>query len=151
MIDWQPNPIAVLDNVKGALRRKILRKAINRGVKILRTPLKAAVPSESGALGKSIGQKVYTSRRKAVVGVVGARTAIQATFRGRVRVPAKYLQLIDKGTAERQTKAGHRTGRVIGRNFMDRVYSAHVNQAIGAMRQVTAEELHNEMLKAGRS
>ena len=139
MIDWQKDPFVVLDNVKGALRRRILRKAINRGVKILRVPLKAAVPVKSGKLKKGVAQKVYTSRRKAVVGLVGARASI-----------APHLHLVDKGTKDRQTKSGHRTGRVIGKRFMERIYGSHVNQAIDTMHQVVAEELHNEMLKAGR-
>lgn len=138
MIEWQKNPIAALDNLKGALRRKILRKAITRGIRIFRGPLKSAVPVDKGKLRKGVATKVYTSRRKAVVGLIGARVSI-----------APHLHLVDRGTKDRKTKSGHRTGRVIGQHFMDHVYATHHTQAIDTMRQVCAEEIHNELLKAG--
>lgn len=139
MIEWQKNPIEALDNVKGALRRRIMRKAINRGVKLLRSPLKATVPVARGRLKKAVAQKVYTSRRKTVVGLVGARKNL-----------GPHLHLVDKGTAERETKTGHRTGHVTGQDFMEPIFAAHKNQAIDTMRKVVADELHNEMIKASR-
>lgn len=138
MIDWPKNPIPVLNGLKGALQRKILRKAIRRGIKLFRAPLKAAVPVDKGRLRKGVATKVATTRRKSVIGLAGARMAI-----------APHLHLVDQGTVERRKKSGHRTGRVAGKHFVERVYGAHVNQAIAAMNQVAAEELHNEMMKAG--
>lgn len=140
MIDWRKDPYVALDGLKAGLRRRILRKAITRGVKVLRTPLKGAVPVDQGKLKKGVASKVYTSRRKSVAGLVGAKANI-----------APHLHLVDQGTVERQTKSGHRTGRVMGQKFMERIYAAHHTQAMGAVRQVCTEEIHNELLKAGRS
>jgi hypothetical protein len=94
---------------------------------------------DKGNLKKSIAQKVYTTRRKAVAGLAG----------GKVKL-GPHLHLVDKGTAERQTKSGKRTGRVAGMNFMEQVFNAHKHQAMGVIERVVAEELHQEFLKAGR-
>ena len=124
MIKWEKDPFASIANVKGALRRKILRKAIAQAVKILRPQLKAAVPVQSGATKKSIGQKLYTSRRKSVVGVIGARASIAMTYRGRERRPSKYFHIVNRKT-----------------HVAEMVFNAHKARVMQLMEQICEREL----------
>jgi HK97 gp10 family phage protein len=79
--------------------------AVRAGSSVIIKEMRRRAPTETGALKKSIGQRVKTYRRnKTVTSIVGARSKRYATDKGN-RNPAYYAHLVEMGTAP------HRTGR----------------------------------------
>lgn len=100
--------------------RKVLTSAVRGASAEPRKDVRRNVPVESGALKKSIVNKVKRYRRGAfVLGVIGARSDRTTTFRGRERRPSKYFHLIEDGVRP-HTIAGTKFGTVRHPGFRGR-------------------------------
>lgn len=75
------------------------KAAVRASGTVIVKAMRRRAPKETGALKKSLGQKVVTYRRdKTVVSIIGARSKRYETSKGR-RNPANYAHLVELGTA----------------------------------------------------
>ena len=89
---WERDPVVILDNLKSAVKRRVLRKAMGKAARAMRKALKAASPVRKsrgvnaipgGTLKQSIDYKVYTPKRQDVsVGVIGAKSSVKKRIQG---------------------------------------------------------------------
>ena len=106
-----------LERLKSAVQKRVLRRAITAGNKVIKPVLKAGVPRDEGDLRKSIGDKVLTYRRMVkVVGMVGPRADyIRVGKRSkRTKRPARYYHLADRGHKSLAKAIASTRGRVMG-------------------------------------
>lgn len=87
---------------KTARKRAVTLKAVKVGAKIVQQAAKTKAPKRkrSGALRQSIGIKAVkgTKGKTLALAVVGARSKVEKTFKGRKIKPSKYAHLVEKGT-----------------------------------------------------
>lgn len=103
-----------LDGLKNAVKNRILKKAVNKGCKIILKAAKAKAPRETGLLKKSLGSKVKVYRNTGVVvGIVGPRKGFRQEVlrkKGRwfpamvISDPIRYAHLVELGTSHSQAK-----------------------------------------------
>jgi len=88
-----------LQNVKNGVRRRVLRRANVAATRPIRATAKktSVFIDRSGLLRRSLVLKTKTYQSGVVVSVVGADRNVQGTWRGRRRVPANYLHLVESG------------------------------------------------------
>lgn len=103
MIEAQFNndrdPTKALDGLKKAVQNKIVRRAIRSASAPVKKAIKQQSPKESGALKKSIANKMRTTKGGAVVyNVLGPKRKYSMEFKGKIRKPEKYARLVEKGT-----------------------------------------------------
>jgi HK97 gp10 family phage protein len=113
-IDGVKDMLAALDGLKKAVRNRILKRAVNKGIKIILKAAKGRAPRESGLLKKSLGSKVKVYRSSGVVvGIVGPRKGFKGEVvrkKGRwfpVSVysdPVRYAHLVELGTSHAPAK-----------------------------------------------
>jgi HK97 gp10 family phage protein len=118
------------------------RAAATAGAKPVRSAVKAGAPRESGLLKKAIGSKIKTYKggtATTAVAVIGARRDIQGTYKGRRRVPANYIHLVNKGTKHSPAN-----------DFVGRGYSASKDQAVKVMADRFKEVVETEAAKLGK-
>lgn len=112
--------------------KKVARKIVTAGAKVLVRAVKDAVPTASGALRKAIGQKVKVYRGSAV-GVVGARAGFDAD---------KYAHFPNVGTRPhkigRRKHPGIRAQKYIGRAMEDS--AGAIRSAMIAVGEAALEE-----------
>jgi HK97 gp10 family phage protein len=127
------------------IRKSIERKAIAETNSVLVASLKANAPADSGALQKSMKSVIRTYKSgRIMVGVSGPdddysgyvikkpagkifKKTKQTNGKRNYRRPANYAHLVDRGTKDRITKDGRRTGAVQGIQFLEKVIAAHKN------------------------
>ena len=116
--------------LKQSLRNRALRPGVTKAARAIAKAVKAALPrGPTGLLRKSIGQKVFTSRSRGVMGLVGARTGFAATVNGVKVDPTKYLHLVERGR-----KAVAMKGRKLmlrGRGRAGLMFRGKVGPAVG--------------------
>lgn len=101
-----------LTAVKDAVRKKALRAGVTKASRLAAKAAKARAPKVSGALKKSITQKVKTTPKGAVLGRVGPkRGEVQPAKRpgrqGAVAArPTRYAHLVEKGTGPSPARGG---------------------------------------------
>jgi hypothetical protein len=87
-----------LGRLKTAASRKIMRRGVTGGAKVINKAQKRGAAKDTGLLKKSIGQKVKVYRNSgAVVGIVGPRKGFRTIRNGRPVDPVKYAHIADKG------------------------------------------------------
>ena len=124
-----------------AIREAVERSAIKEANELVADQLKATIrqeASETGALEKSIRHDIRkTKDGNALIGRIGADSnyvgTVEQNKKGKkvfkknknaagknVRRPAKYYHLMNLGTQDRQTQAGHKRGKVNALNFREK-------------------------------
>jgi Bacteriophage HK97-gp10, putative tail-component len=97
--------MAALRRLKPSKGRAILRKGLTKATRILAKGAKSRAPKgPTGLLKKSIGSKVKTYPKGAVVGLVGARKGHKKVIDGRNVDPARYSHLSERGRRAVQAK-----------------------------------------------
>lgn len=88
-----------LANVRNGVRRRVLRQANVAAARPIRATARKATSfvDRSGLLRRSIVLKTKTYPSGVVVSVVGADRNVQGQYKGRRRVPANYLHLVEAG------------------------------------------------------
>lgn len=83
-----------------ARKRAVTLKAVKAGAKLVQQRAKPSAPKRTGALRQSIGIKSQKgSRGKTLaLAVIGARSKVAKTLRGKTVRPAKYAHLVERGT-----------------------------------------------------
>lgn len=70
--------LAKLDGLKRAVQKTAIRRAVDQAGKVVLDAAKAAVPTNTGLLKKSLGRKVVIGRRSGVaIAIVGPRTGFK--------------------------------------------------------------------------
>ncbi|MDB5297298.1 MAG: hypothetical protein JWO31_3281 [Phycisphaerales bacterium] len=101
------------------LPKRAVNKALRASVVAAATPVmqtvKQTAPEESGLLAKSIAKKIW-SKKGSHAAIIGARADRSGTYRGRKRVPYKYIALVAQGTEphDLSKKAVRKKGKVSG-------------------------------------
>ena len=146
---------ANLSQLKTAVQKRVLRKAVRAGTLPLRKAFREAVPKVSGTAKKAVSVKIATSKKGRVSGVVGPKLSAErgsgATkgkhkkAEGAVKVagdtkaggkgygPARYIWI-----AEKKRKRGP---------FIKPVFDAVMPQVIRIGREKLAEEIQAEIAK----
>ena len=78
-----------MSHMKTAVKRRVIRSAITKAVRVLAKEAKKLAPKDSGLLKKSIGQVVRTYKNGRIVGVVGPRRGFKQMVSRTKRFPAK--------------------------------------------------------------
>lgn len=96
-----------LKAVDKKLRKKLIRKAVGEGGKLILKRAKQLVPKDTGLLKKSLGRKVKVYKNGVAVAVVGPRQGFRKSVtrsKGRraavtlIANPVKYAHLVELGT-----------------------------------------------------
>lgn len=135
-----------LKNLLAQLPKRVASKgnkaAVTAGAKPIVKAAKNKAPKESGALRKAMGSKVKTYKADAgtsAVAVIGARRNVTADYKGKPRVPSRYIHLVDKGTKY-----------IKGDNFLEQAYEEEKNAALEAMKGKFKEVIEREASKLGK-
>jgi HK97 gp10 family phage protein len=126
--------VRALAAIDRKLAKKLLRKAVLTGGRIVRDEAKSLVPIRTGTLRKSIGAKVksYPSRR-VVVAIVGPRRGFRKDIEGVGTVdPVNYAHLVEFGSRRSQAKP-----------FMRPAWDENVARIREAMAQILIEGMAN--------
>lgn len=111
-ISGEKELLRALDSLESGVRKKGARQAVTKGIRPIKAATKANVPVRYGWLKKAIDSKVKTfSRSGTVVGIIGARSDLEATITDRFgnaeRIrPSNYFHLVEFGTAAHEVKLG---------------------------------------------
>lgn len=145
-----------LAGLKASVQRKVLRKIIRAGVKLVNKAAKARAPVRVSApanvtpmklLKKSIGQKVYVHpKSKAVIGVVGPRFDYRRQIGQVSRGPRKGQPIYEDPVniahlVERGHKKGKGKGSAAGKFFMQQALDATASQFSALAADIAAAEL----------
>jgi HK97 gp10 family phage protein len=105
----------LLQELPRRVGKKALRQAVNAGAAPIVKAAKAAAPRESGLLKRSYNKVIRTYKSGNVVAVIGARREVVGSYRGKKRVPANYIHLVEKGTQPHriQIKKGRFAGTTV--------------------------------------
>lgn len=114
-----------LGKLKGALARRILRKAITEASRELLKHLRVRTPVQTKSLQKSQAQKVKTYRGSgATVALLGPRADYTRTIKGKKYRPVRYAHIVEEHV-----------------RFMKRTWSAYRALAQEMVRQRIQQEL----------
>jgi len=87
-----------LKNLDDKVARKIIKKGINDGTKIVLKEMKSLVPIRTGLLRKSLGRKVKAYRKsKLILGLIGPRMGFVRVINGKKVDPTNYAHLVEFG------------------------------------------------------
>jgi HK97 gp10 family phage protein len=117
------------------------RAAVTAGAKPIAKAARAKAPKQSGLLKKAMGTKIKTYRSGAgtiAVAVIGARRAVQGDYKGRKRVPANYIALVNNGTKHAQ-----------GNDFLGEAYRENKSAAQTAIAAKFNQVIEAEAAKLG--
>lgn len=137
------------------LPRRVIKKGLRAAMSAAATPVAKAMrrdaPQESGTLKKAISKKIK-SYPTAVTALVGVNKDAAGEFRGRRRVPEKYLHLILAGTAPHQIgrNANGPAGKHPGtkpNDFRQRAFNETAATAQAIARQKLTESIETEAEK----
>lgn len=96
------------DRLERGIRLRVGKKAVRAGAKPILDDMKARAPRQTGALKRSIKQRVRGYRRDGiVVSIIGVASGIKVPdpkAKGGYRIPSKYAHLVEYGTAVREVK-----------------------------------------------
>ncbi len=117
-----------LHALQDALQKKILKKAIRAGTKLVLAAVRGRVPVASGALKKSLTSKVDSAKGSTTVyGIVGPRSKWQKVFKGKVKKPSRYAHFIERGR--------------FARPFLMPAFQANKQAYLNAVQDVVAAEI----------
>lgn len=137
-------------SIPQSMRRSVLTKAVTKASRVMVGPLRRATPkrSDKRLLGRS--KNPPGTMRKATGLVVRKYRggAIAAAYIGHRWPKGAAAHLVAKGTTDRQTKKGVRTGKVTGSNFFEPVVQAHKGQVAATMKSELAIGLEAAREKA---
>lgn len=132
-----------LVNLLRELPKRVEKKGHRAAITAACTPIaraaKASAPRESGLLKKAIGKKVKSYSRGTVAGIIGAKRAIQGQHKGKNRVPANYLHLVEKGTSHSAAQP-----------FLEDAYNANKDAAAQIAKDKLATVVEAEARKLGK-
>lgn len=108
--------------------RKVAASAIRKGMtvisKAIKAEVKATFKSKTGNLHNGIGARLKRiSSPENVTAKVGVGVGPAKAMAKKLAGAAAHLHLLALGTQERQTKAGHPTGKVQPNDFVDRGFT----------------------------
>ncbi len=127
-------------------QRRVLRSAVSAAsTPIVRAAKANANDSkESGTLKKSLGRKLKTyTDTQTVVAVIGPRTNVTGTWKGKKRWPAKYAHLVEGGHIDEHGNY------VQPKPFLRPAFDSTQGQAVEVMKSKLAEGVTREAAKAG--
>jgi HK97 gp10 family phage protein len=140
---------ALLAALPRGVAKRGLRAAVTAGATPITRAAKARAPRKSGLLKKAIGRKVKTYKEAGVgataVAIVGARRDVRGEYRGRPRVPARYIHLVEKGTRPHDGHPG-----TPATNFLEDAYRGNKAAAEAAAARKLAEVVEREARKLGK-
>ncbi len=88
--------VGVLPLLKDRLQKNIYKKAMRAGSKAVVDDLRGTAPVVSGALKKSITNKVDSYRNGLLsYAVIGPRSKYTLKYKGELRKPSKYAHLVE--------------------------------------------------------
>lgn len=126
--------------------RKASRKAVNKGLTVLRRGVAAEAPvGESGFLKKSIGRRMEKSRGEEHSGKVGPGVGKRRKDTGTNAAP--HAHLVALGTTDRFTRRGARRGRMPANDFVGRGFRKTEAAAADKTTVSFAEALQKELDK----
>ena len=97
-LNVSPDPVGRLEFVKVQVKKRILKKAIRAGTKVIVSDVKSKVPILSGALKRSISTKVDSLKDGSVTyGIIGPRSGFTARIRNRIVKPSRYAHFLELG------------------------------------------------------
>lgn len=135
------------------LPRRVVKKGLRRAMTAAAAPMvksaKRWAATESKTLKKSITRKIKTYSNGNVIAVIGARKDAEGTYRGRRRVPANYIHLVEKGTRTHRVR-GYTHPGAKAQPFMGPAYQQNKNQAQQIAGQKLAESVISEATKLGK-
>lgn len=106
-------------------QKRVLKKAIRRGAKLVQDAVKGTVPVATGTLKQSIATKVDAIKGKTVVyGVVGPRAKFVKVVKGHKKQPARYAHFVQRDS-----------------HFLNTAWSGRKTQYIKAVQDTIAEEI----------
>jgi HK97 gp10 family phage protein len=100
--------VRMLTGLPEPLRYKIMAYAVNKAVRPLVTMARTNARRRSGALAKSIANKVKTYKRSGVTVAVVGPTFQEWKYKGQRIVPGYYAHLVEGGTSKRGTRGMNR-------------------------------------------
>jgi HK97 gp10 family phage protein len=102
-----------LQTLFAELPKRVVNRCLRRAVQVGSAPIlktaKAKAPRESGLMKRSLTRRMK-SRKGAHTATIGARKGFSGTYRGRKRVPSRYLHLVSKGTKAHSVAGGKSKG-----------------------------------------
>lgn len=142
---------ALLQQLPKRVVKKGLRAAMTAGsTPILRAAKSGAKQSkQSGTLGKAIARKIKSYSNGNVAAIVGASREVTGEYKGRKRVPANYIQLVDGDTKPHAIGGGQHPGTT-GTHFLQRAYEDHKGEALGLAGAKLTEVLEREAAKLAK-
>lgn len=91
-----------LRQLKDAMQKRITKKAVRAGVKLIIATVRSKVPTRTGSLKKSLSSKVDSAKGSTIVyGIIGPRSSWTKTVNGRLIKPSRYAHLVEKGKYRR--------------------------------------------------
>jgi hypothetical protein len=156
------NPDDRINELRESLQKRILKKAVGRGSKLVVNELKQLLPSKTNALRTSIGSKMIGKKPSHVCAVVGAKNKYQRTVNGKVIRPAKYLHLVEWGhksfnqlptlakallVAGAFPRASANIGRASGVLYMEQAFNTTKFQYMKVAEASVREDVEKELFK----
>lgn len=133
-----------------AKRRAIAMKSVKAGAKLVQQAAKVRAPKrkKSGALRQSLGIKSEKGKRGKTLAfaVVGARSKVVKTYKGKTIKPAKYAHLVEKGTQAHDV-AGKRHPGAKAKPFLKPALDSEKLAAGRVMVQVLGAEVMKALQK----
>lgn len=150
-VEGMKGALATLAHLKGAARKRIVRRGLTLCARILAKAAKRLAPKETGLLRKSIASKVKTYPNGSVVAIIGPRD--DAKFRQPVvrkkgkwfpstvtANPVKYAHLVELGHGGRAAAPA--------KPFLAPALAASQSQVKARFAQAVREGLEKEAAKA---
>ena len=124
------------------VQRKILRSAVSAAATPVLKSARQKAPTESKLLKKSLGRKLTTNTKKqSVTAIIGARKEVQGEYKGKLRKPARYSHLAEKGFI--RPDGSHSPPRA----FLNPALHENESQSEAIMRTKLAEGVTREAMK----
>lgn len=137
-----------LERTFKTLGERVQRKVLRSAVSAASTPIVKAAKAnaedskESGTLKKSLGRKIKTYKdTQTVAAIIGPRTSVTGTWKGRKRWPAKYAHLVERGHIDEKGNF------VPPKPFLKPAYDSTEHQALNVMSNKLAEGVTREAAK----
>ena len=93
------DPTKIVDKLNNAMRNRVIRIALNKASVPVKQTVISLVPSDTGALKKSMRIKVTNKRNSGLwVAVIGATISYKRMKKGKKIFPAHYQTIVDKGS-----------------------------------------------------
>ncbi len=139
-----------MSELKNAMRRGILQKAVRKAGRTLVPSLRSATPKSLDKFGKQAARNPSGTLRKStglVVRKYKGGSVASAYVGHRYKKGGQAAHLVDAGTADRQTKKGFNRGRIVGAQFFRPVWQAGKSRAATEMKNEIALGLQQARAK----